>query len=450
MTHPLNKPHVAFSFEDQLGTPMDPSVFVPSQNLKQNVIRSGSRLPCVFLSSAPPSISRGKRVVLKTIDKYKAQHEAFALHSLRNEPFIGDVLGWFEGGYILSTMEKDVAGMSTHLPCLPEGEDALSHTGNSFLDHVRFTSDPRWTTLVLTCFSRGDLFSYQRTRKSHHFREPVVRRMAHQMLQAMVSCHQMGIIHGDLKLENVFVTRRGDLRLGDFDRWIPVALARGEKWPSNMNPAEDSYHHYPFCEKNTRWVVGTLEFMSPETLIQNRVEPASDVWTLAHLIHELITGSIIKKLIPSGKRSLQNMKSHIINLHLRSQKGISVDPEVCHPHMSSALQHFLEQCFMFDPEQRPSVNDLLSHPWIHGYESINKISWTSHTKTKTIHSATQLFKEEEKKEKEEEKEKKKEEGHIYSEYCFSSGSDGESTYFEGEIEYEEDEDICLDYDPCGI
>ncbi len=85
--------------------------------------------------------------------------------------------------------------------------------------------------------------------------------------RGLAHAHEAGVVHGDVKPSNLLLTREGVLKLLDFGlagMAEPGALeARG---------------------------LGTLEYMAPEVLRGERATPASDVWSLAVVLYELLTG----------------------------------------------------------------------------------------------------------------------------------------------------------------
>jgi alkyl hydroperoxide reductase subunit AhpC len=102
--------------------------------------------------------------------------------------------------------------------------------------------------------------------------------LGHQIARGMAAAHGLGIVHGDLKPANLLVTRDGVVKITDF------GLSRRTPLP-------------PESEKTQEWVspekgkiAGTPAYMSPE---QSRGEPAtpkSDVFSLAAVLYEMVTG----------------------------------------------------------------------------------------------------------------------------------------------------------------
>ncbi len=92
---------------------------------------------------------------------------------------------------------------------------------------------------------------------------------------AIIAAHAKGIVHRDLKPENIFLVQ-GDPGVGV--KVLDFGIAR------LLAPAPDS--------RNTSAgvVLGTLAYMAPEVLRGEDATPASDLWALAVIAHELMTG----------------------------------------------------------------------------------------------------------------------------------------------------------------
>jgi serine/threonine-protein kinase len=83
--------------------------------------------------------------------------------------------------------------------------------------------------------------------------------------------HGHGIIHRDIKSNNIKISTTGQVKLLDF------GIAKG-----NMSPGLTE----------TGSVVGTLEYISPEQLATGHADPRSDIWALGVLLYEMTTGRV--------------------------------------------------------------------------------------------------------------------------------------------------------------
>lgn len=95
-----------------------------------------------------------------------------------------------------------------------------------------------------------------------------------QLGAGLTHAHERGIVHGDLKPRNIFVTREGELRILDFGAAHTVMAA---KLP--VEPAELS----PNC--------GTPAYASCEQLEGQRADPRDDLYALACISYEVLTGT---------------------------------------------------------------------------------------------------------------------------------------------------------------
>src|SRR4029077_10530077 len=98
--------------------------------------------------------------------------------------------------------------------------------------------------------------------------------------QAVQHAHQKGIIHRDLKPSNVLVARY-------HEKPVPKVIDFGVAKAIGQKLTEQTLH------TGFAAVVGTLEYMSPEQASFNQldIDTRSDVYSLAILLYELLTGT---------------------------------------------------------------------------------------------------------------------------------------------------------------
>jgi serine/threonine-protein kinase len=117
-----------------------------------------------------------------------------------------------------------------------------------------------------------------------------------QVCGALDEAHRAGIIHRDLKPENIFLVQSGGLR--DFPKVLDFGLAKvGER---QMRPGS-------VILTQEGMVFGTPEFMSPEQAQGKPLTPASDVYSLAVILYEVLTG----KLPFDAKGAMDYIQLHV-------------------------------------------------------------------------------------------------------------------------------------------
>ena len=95
--------------------------------------------------------------------------------------------------------------------------------------------------------------------------------LASRVADALAVAHDRGIVHRDVKPQNVLLTASGEAKVSDFG----IARAASSKTMTQTNS-----------------VLGTLAYMSPEQLRGERVGPASDLYSLGVVLYEMLTGEL--------------------------------------------------------------------------------------------------------------------------------------------------------------
>lgn len=103
-----------------------------------------------------------------------------------------------------------------------------------------------------------------------------------QIAQALEAAHAKGILHGDLKPQNIKLTPEGKVKLLDFG--LARALA-----PPGDSPAQDSTQS--LSANTSPGIAGTPPYMSPEQLRGETPDARADIWAFGCCLYEALTGS---------------------------------------------------------------------------------------------------------------------------------------------------------------
>jgi eukaryotic-like serine/threonine-protein kinase len=95
--------------------------------------------------------------------------------------------------------------------------------------------------------------------------------MALRVADALAVAHDRGIVHRDVKPQNVLLADSGEAKVSDFG----IARAASSETMTQTNA-----------------ILGTLAYMSPEQVRGERVGPASDLYSLGVLLYEMLTGNL--------------------------------------------------------------------------------------------------------------------------------------------------------------
>jgi len=115
----------------------------------------------------------------------------------------------------------------------------------------------------------GDLADRLSKWKDNPLPVPESIRLLWQMASGVQAIHDSGIIHRDLKPENILLTSDGQVKIADF------GIAR-----TGFGPKLTEHGG----------VVGTIDYVSPEYMLNSQVDWRSDIYALGILTYEMLTG----------------------------------------------------------------------------------------------------------------------------------------------------------------
>ncbi|RKY16737.1 MAG: hypothetical protein DRP63_04900, partial [Planctomycetota bacterium] len=123
------------------------------------------------------------------------------------------------------------------------------------------------------------------------FPEPAVLRVLEQMARVLQEAHELGVIHRDIKPDNIIVTNteRWDIKLLDF------------------GIAKDTRELHTMVSQ-TGQVIGTPAYMSPEQCEGRRLDIRSDIYSLGVTAYQLLAG----RLPFPGPTTMAFMKQHLL------------------------------------------------------------------------------------------------------------------------------------------
>jgi serine/threonine protein kinase len=107
-----------------------------------------------------------------------------------------------------------------------------------------------------------------------------------QIAAALEAAHEAGIVHRDLKPANIKITPDGQVKVLDFG-----LASMNEATPTSQPTDQTIEMATAGLETTPGTLLGTIPYMSPEQARGNATDQRSDIWSLAVIVYECLTGS---------------------------------------------------------------------------------------------------------------------------------------------------------------
>ncbi|KAL1763844.1 sperm motility kinase X-like, partial [Sigmodon hispidus] len=197
----------------------------------------------------------------------------------------------------------------------------LDHPNIIQLFHI--ISTKAHTYMVMEHAARGDLVSH--IEKVGCLQEQQAQPIFNQIVCAVHYCHEKGIAHRDIKLDNILLDGKGNIKLCDFG--LAIRVASGQRATG-------------FC--------GTLEYCAPELFTGSEYDAkAADIWSVGVVLYTMVTACF-----PFKAKTYSDMKEKMLN------------PKYYVPYtLSEDIVYLIDQLFTVIPERRPKICDIRQHPW---------------------------------------------------------------------------------------
>ncbi|KAL6092023.1 hypothetical protein STEG23_003818 [Scotinomys teguina] len=213
----------------------------------------------------------------------------------------------------------------------------LDHPNIIRVFHIITTEEH--TYIVMEHASRGDLVTH--IKKWGHLQEEQAQHLFIQIACAVHYCHENGIAHRDIKLDNILLDGKGNIKLCDFG--MAIRVISGQKSEG-------------FC--------GTIEYCAPELFTGTDYDArAVDIWSMGVTLYAMVTG-----YFPFSATTYSDMKEMLRNPNYYIP-----------PTLSRNIANLIVQLFTVMPEQRPKINNVRQHQWFKDREEFWKLPLSSET-----------------------------------------------------------------------
>ncbi|EIJ88287.1 aurora kinase A [Nematocida parisii] len=177
--------------------------------------------------------------------------------------------------------------------------------------------------IILEYAAKGEMFKLLQKKK--RFTEQEGAKYIAEMVQALKYIHTKNVIHRDIKPENILIGADNKLKIADFG------------WAVHNIDSK----RYTFC--------GTMDYLPPEMVCHQKHDKYVDIWGIGVLAYEFVVGNPPFEAKGSTDETFKRIKS--IEFTFPS-------------YLSNACKDFISKLLVREPEERLSIDQILTHRWI--------------------------------------------------------------------------------------
>nr|XP_019554258.2 uncharacterized protein LOC109423725 isoform X2 [Aedes albopictus] len=195
--------------------------------------------------------------------------------------------------------------------------------------------------LVTEHAARGEIFDHL---VAHgRMKEEEASRIFSQIISAVDYCHSKGIVHRDLKAENVLLDNEMNVKLADF---------------GFSNTFSEGTPLRTWC--------GSPPYAAPEVFQGVEYDgPKSDIWSLGVVLYVLVCGAL-----PFDGATLHDLRSVVVAGKFRIPFF-----------MSQECEHLIRHMLVVEPEKRYTLKQIANHKWLEMYNAIPMLEKASYLAT---------------------------------------------------------------------
>lgn len=229
----------------------------------------------------------------------------------------------------------------------------LSSSPTNIITMIRSEEDQQHVTIVLEympCDSLYAAITHEPT--PIQLTEDQCASIIFQVVIALEWLHNNNIIHRDVKPSNFLLNMLGEVKLADFGIGHIVQNNDQNNDQSNNKTQNNNIYTHQLTEQ-----VGTVYYLPPEIVLRKGYTAKCDVWSLGISLIQLITNTLPLE----NETTISSLTEYFQDDGYNPLHYIPFDK---FQNLSDNCKDFINQCCQYDPEKRPTMTILKSHPFI--------------------------------------------------------------------------------------
>ena len=210
----------------------------------------------------------------------------------------------------------------------------------SIVKVLEMFEDDKYMLIIMEYLNGGNLYSFVKKRRK--LREKTAKFLFWQIIQGIKYLHSVGVVHRDIKLENILIDLNNKIKICDF--------GIGKK----IKPYKDKKSEFILYDQ-----CGTPMYIAPEILLATKEKGYNaypvDMWSSGIALYIMLSGTL--------PFNIENKHSNKEENNIELQYSIIHNEPKPIDNISKEAKHLLQGLLNKNPKKRFTPDDVLNHPW---------------------------------------------------------------------------------------